>query len=56
LYLSASTEWSDGTKPDVLYVPIDVSDDQPPILIEIQNIVDQAFMIRLIQYCARVSE
>ncbi|KAG1277496.1 hypothetical protein G6F66_012278 [Rhizopus arrhizus] len=56
LYHSASTEWSDGTKSDVLYVPTEVSDDQPPILIEIQNSVDQAFMIRLIQYCTRVYE
>ncbi|KAG1059427.1 hypothetical protein G6F42_028322 [Rhizopus arrhizus] len=53
LYHSASTEWSDGTKSDVLYVPTEVSDDQPPILIEIQNIADQTFMTRLIQYCAR---
>ncbi|KAI8637098.1 hypothetical protein BD408DRAFT_486451 [Parasitella parasitica] len=56
LYHSASTEWSDGTKSDVLYVPAEVNNDQPPILIEIQNSVDQAFMIRLIQYCTRVYE
>ncbi|KAG0862805.1 hypothetical protein G6F16_012265 [Rhizopus arrhizus] len=56
LYHSASTEWSDGTKSDVLYVPTEVNNDQPPILIEIQNSVDQAFMIRLIQYCTRVYE
>ncbi|KAI9364556.1 hypothetical protein BD770DRAFT_378371 [Pilaira anomala] len=48
-YHTVSTEWSDGTKSDVLYVPTEVSEDQPPILIEIQNTVDQTFMIRLIQ-------
>lgn len=56
LYNSASTEWSDGTKSNVLYVPTEVSNDRPPILIEIQNRVDQAFMIRLIQYCTRAFE
>ncbi|KAG2197611.1 hypothetical protein INT47_006674 [Mucor saturninus] len=56
LYHSASTEWSDETKSDILYVPTEANNDQPPILIEIQNSVNQAFMIRLIQYCTRVYE
>lgn len=56
LYHSAPTEWSDGTKSDVLYVRTKVCNDQPPIFIESQNIVDQAFMIRLIQHCTHVFE
>ncbi|ORE02746.1 hypothetical protein BCV72DRAFT_338489 [Rhizopus microsporus var. microsporus] len=45
-YQSASTEWSDRMKSDVLYIPTEVSYAQPPILVEIQNSIDQAFMIR----------
>ncbi|KAI9362670.1 hypothetical protein BD770DRAFT_440625 [Pilaira anomala] len=56
VYHSASTEWPDGTKSDALYIPTEVINDEPPTLSGIQNIVDQAFMIRLIRYCTRVSE
>ncbi|KAG2235193.1 hypothetical protein INT48_003537 [Thamnidium elegans] len=55
LYYSAQTEWADGSKSDVLYVPkTDITDASPPILIEIQNRVDQSFMSRLIRNCTYV--
>lgn len=54
-YISGSTEWADGKRSDVLYVPRnEVTRDLPPVLIEVQNQVDQRFMLRLINYCANV--
>ncbi|PHZ17102.1 uncharacterized protein RHIMIDRAFT_309933 [Rhizopus microsporus ATCC 52813] len=56
-YLSGSTEWADGKRSDALYIPRNgVTHDLPPILIEVQNCIDQLFMIRLINYCAHVYE
>ncbi|KAG2230814.1 hypothetical protein BDF21DRAFT_468488 [Thamnidium elegans] len=44
LYYSAQTEWADGSKSDVLYVPkTEVTNASPPILIEIQNRVVKGF-------------
>lgn len=55
LYYSAQTEWSDGSKSDVIYVLKNkVTDTLPPTLIEIQNWVDQNFLSRLIRYCTYV--
>jgi hypothetical protein len=57
LYHSGSTEWTDDTRSDALYIPkTEVTDDLPPILIEVQNRVDQPFMTRLIHYCTLVYE
>jgi hypothetical protein len=54
-YISGSTEWADGKRSDILYIPRDeVTHDLPPILVEVQNHVDQRFMLRLINYCANV--
>ncbi|ORE02485.1 hypothetical protein BCV72DRAFT_317792 [Rhizopus microsporus var. microsporus] len=56
LCYSAQTEWSDSSKSDVTCVPkSEVSDALPlPILIEIQNCVDQSFLSSLIRYCTHV--
>lgn len=56
IFRSAWTEWPDGTYSDVLYVPGRVTEDRPPVLVEIQDTVDQAFMLRLIQHCTLVVE
>ncbi|KAI8637001.1 hypothetical protein BD408DRAFT_354547 [Parasitella parasitica] len=54
-YISGSTEWADGKRSDALYIPRnEVTRDLPPILVEVQNHVDQRFMLRLINYCANV--
>ncbi|KAG1442953.1 hypothetical protein G6F56_010852 [Rhizopus delemar] len=56
-YISASTEWSDGTRSDAIYIPKnEVTHDLPPILVEVQHQVDQRFMLRLINYCANIYE
>ncbi|KAG1172456.1 hypothetical protein G6F70_005581 [Rhizopus microsporus] len=51
-YTAAGTEWSDGTRSDVLYVPrLGVQQRSlPPILIEVQLVVNEAFMRRLQNY------
>lgn len=50
-YTTASTEWDNGTVSDILYVPLLGSRNSlPPILIEIQLVVDEAFMPRVISY------
>ncbi|KAI9020017.1 hypothetical protein CLU79DRAFT_704465, partial [Phycomyces nitens] len=54
LYTPRPTEWPDGTKSDVLYAPSVVSADFPPMLIEIQRTIDQAFIDRLLNYSLNV--
>ncbi|KAG1192744.1 hypothetical protein G6F70_009171 [Rhizopus microsporus] len=50
-YVSAGTEWNDGSRSDILYTPrLSIQKPLPPILIEIQLIVNEAFMQRLISY------
>ncbi|CEG80113.1 hypothetical protein RMATCC62417_14494 [Rhizopus microsporus] len=54
-YISDNTEWSNGMRSDVLYVPrLSISCDFPPVLIEVQKLVDQNFMARLITYSINV--
>ncbi|CEP09835.1 hypothetical protein, partial, partial [Parasitella parasitica] len=54
-YTTSSAEWADGKRSDLLYTPKNGAKiDLPPILIEVQNRVDQKFMLRLINYCANV--
>ncbi|KAI9262313.1 hypothetical protein BDA99DRAFT_438716, partial [Phascolomyces articulosus] len=43
-----------GTRSDILYCPDIPTESLPPILVEIQNVVDPSFMYRLQQYCANV--
>lgn len=56
-YISGSTEWADDKRSDAIYIPRnEVTGDLPPILVEVQNHVDQRFMLRLINYCVNVYE
>lgn len=49
-YTFADTEWRDG-RSDVLYTPrLGIQKSLPPILIEIQKIVNESFMQRLVHY------
>ncbi|KAI9365898.1 hypothetical protein BD770DRAFT_377499 [Pilaira anomala] len=51
-YISQDGEWLDGKRADVLLVPaINVSESMPPVLIEIQNTLDNAYIHRLNKYC-----
>lgn len=55
-YTDAATEWKNGTRCDVLYVPrLAIQKFLPPILIEIQRTVNEPFMRRLIQYSLNVT-
>ncbi|KAI7895089.1 uncharacterized protein EV154DRAFT_399403, partial [Mucor mucedo] len=57
LYISAQNEWCDGSKSDILYVPKSAAANaSPPILIEIQNRLDQTFLCRLIKYSTHVAD
>ncbi|KAG0932457.1 hypothetical protein G6F32_011365 [Rhizopus arrhizus] len=50
-YTTASAEWNNGSHGDILYVPcLGVQNSLPPILIEVQSIVNEAFMERLVKY------
>ncbi|KAI8646267.1 hypothetical protein BD408DRAFT_6898 [Parasitella parasitica] len=51
-YTTVSPEWQNGPCSDVLYIPhLGIQKSLPPILIEAQLIVNEAFMQRLFQYC-----
>ncbi|KAG1515230.1 hypothetical protein G6F52_009736 [Rhizopus delemar] len=51
LYTAGQTDWVDGSKSDALYVSkLEITDATPPILIEVQNKVNQDFISRLIRY------
>ncbi|CAO3610434.1 unnamed protein product [Mucor fragilis] len=54
-YYPRPTEWIDGKKADVLYAADD-SNASPPVLIEVQNVADDAFIHRLVRYCGKVYE
>ncbi|KAI9480301.1 MAG: hypothetical protein EXX96DRAFT_562020 [Benjaminiella poitrasii] len=50
-YVNAGTEWHNGSRSDVLYVSRDgILNSLPPILIEVQLTVNEAFMHKLVQY------
>lgn len=54
-YITDNTEWSNGMRSDILYVPrLSISSSFPPVLIEVQKRVDQTFMARLITYSVNV--
>jgi hypothetical protein len=56
-YTTASSEWQNGSCSDVLYIPrLGIQKSLPPILIEVQLIVNEAFMQRLLQYCQIVQQ
>ncbi|KAI8095331.1 hypothetical protein BDF21DRAFT_469940 [Thamnidium elegans] len=54
-YYPHPTEWINGKNSDVLYVTDD-SNASPPVLIEVQNIADDAFLHRVVGYCKKVYE
>lgn len=55
-YISAGTEWNNGSRSDILYMPrLPIQKSLPPILIEIQQVVNEAFMQRLINYSQNAS-
>ncbi|KAG2222407.1 hypothetical protein INT45_009419, partial [Circinella minor] len=49
-YSPDRTEWKTGKRPDVVYTA-KKSKKLPPIVVEIQNGVDEPFICRLTQYC-----
>ncbi|KAI9489847.1 hypothetical protein BDB00DRAFT_769882, partial [Zychaea mexicana] len=50
-YTTATTEWDNGSRSDILYVPcLGIQNSLPPILIEVQAIVNEASMERLFKY------
>ncbi|ORE06063.1 hypothetical protein BCV72DRAFT_305911 [Rhizopus microsporus var. microsporus] len=52
----APTEWSDGTRSDVVYIPrLSINKSLPPFLIEVQRIVGESFMQRVIHYCIHIN-
>ncbi|KAL7315852.1 hypothetical protein PS15m_005022 [Mucor circinelloides] len=50
-YRIGDAEWDHGLRSDVVYEPIHVSSDQPPIVIEVQATVNPDFMNRAAHYC-----
>lgn len=56
-YTTASSEWQNGSSSDVLYVSrLCIQNSLSPILIEVQLMLNEAFMQRLVQYCQRVQQ
>ncbi|ORX44234.1 hypothetical protein DM01DRAFT_1312510 [Hesseltinella vesiculosa] len=54
-YMVADSEWHNGTRSDVLYVPrLAAQKALPPILIEVQLIINEPFMQKLVRYCQSV--
>lgn len=50
-------EWIDGKRADMIYSPtISPSNLLPPVIIEVQNVVDELYMHRLQKYCNHVYE
>lgn len=50
-------EWIDGKRADMIYGPmISPSNLLPPVIIEVQNVVDELYMHRLQKYCNHVYE
>ncbi|ORZ15956.1 hypothetical protein BCR42DRAFT_416209 [Absidia repens] len=54
-YITADTDWGDGCRSDVVYIPrLGIQKTLPPILVEIQATVNESFMQRMIRYCQNV--
>ncbi|KAI8378077.1 uncharacterized protein BYT42DRAFT_572664 [Radiomyces spectabilis] len=57
LYRLGESEWSDSLKSDVVYAPLDhYRTSLPPVLIEIQNGINESFLARLIKYAVNIYE
>ncbi|CEG82530.1 hypothetical protein RMATCC62417_17210 [Rhizopus microsporus] len=56
-YVVGSNEQLDGRRTDSLYLPLrQFGRDLPPVIVEAQKKVDQAFIIRAIRYCLNAFE
>lgn len=55
-YGTKPTEWTNFTRSDVVYCPVDPkkSETLPPVLIEVQYTVNGAFFRRLNEYCLMI--
>ncbi|ORZ03819.1 hypothetical protein BCR43DRAFT_560420 [Syncephalastrum racemosum] len=53
-YATADAEWHEGHG-DCLYLPrLGIQHSLPPILVEVQNVVNTAFMTRSVRYCQQI--
>ncbi|KAI8977227.1 hypothetical protein BDF20DRAFT_820962, partial [Mycotypha africana] len=50
-YRIGDSKWDHGLRSDVVYEPMHVSFDQPPIIVEVQATVNADFMNRVAHYC-----
>ncbi|CAO3694332.1 unnamed protein product [Rhizopus stolonifer] len=54
-YTSASCEWIDSRHADILYIPKDSATEAlPPVIVEIHNTVDKAFVCLIMKYCGHI--
>lgn len=54
-YISTEGSWLDGKRTDALFIPTtSISESLPPVLVEIQNVVDMSFIHRLNKYCNHI--
>ncbi|KAI9027491.1 hypothetical protein CLU79DRAFT_881259, partial [Phycomyces nitens] len=51
--LTVSVKWKDNSRSDVLLIPRDYC-NYPTILMEVQQIVPEAFLQRVIRYCLNI--
>ncbi|KAI7877672.1 uncharacterized protein EV154DRAFT_486298 [Mucor mucedo] len=57
LYMPRPCEWIDGKRADMIYGPVTPpSHLLPPVIIEVQNVVDELYMHRIQKYCNHVYE
>ncbi|GAN01776.1 hypothetical protein MAM1_0012d01211 [Mucor ambiguus] len=49
-YTISPTEWADGIRSDIMYMPQTLTKSMSLILLEIQYNIDQEFMLKLIKY------
>ncbi|KAI7895897.1 uncharacterized protein EV154DRAFT_494109, partial [Mucor mucedo] len=57
LYMPRTCEWIDGKRADMIYGPMTpLSNLLPPVIVEVQNVVDELYMHRLQKYCNHVYE
>jgi hypothetical protein len=55
-YLVAESEWTNGSRSDLVLSPKCEFSDLPPIIVEFQHRVDKDFMKRAITYCIQASD
>ncbi|ORE05526.1 hypothetical protein BCV72DRAFT_229734 [Rhizopus microsporus var. microsporus] len=58
MYESVTTDFPDRKKSGILYLPTTkaIATVNPPILMEIQNLVDAKFISRVIRYCLNIKD